>query len=117
MWSRAAILGAPVTEPPGNMACIAAAHEVPGRRRPSTRETRCSTPAMERADMSSGQRTRARLTDGAQVVALEVHDHDVLGGILGRRAQLGGGAAGTCALDGHGPDEVAATRQEELRRR
>lgn len=49
--------------------------------------------------------------DAAEVVAYEVHDHDVLGVVLGE--QVGDGAAG--ALDGAGLDDAAGPAQEQLR--
>ena len=42
--SRAAILGAPVTEPGGKVAAMASAQPAPGRSRPSTVDTRCASP-------------------------------------------------------------------------
>ena len=64
--STAAIFGAPVTDPPGNVAPRIEASVASSRSRPSTVETRCVTPASSRCSISSGQRiepgshTRAR---------------------------------------------------------
>ena len=57
MRSTAAIFGAPVTDPPGNVARRISASPTPGRSVPSTVETMCSTPASSCVAMSSGQRT------------------------------------------------------------
>lgn len=54
----------------------------------------------------------ARGADPAEVVAYEVHDHHVLGVVLGQ--EVGGGAAG--ALDGSGLDEAAVAAQVQLGR-
>ena len=55
--SSAAIFGAPVTEPPGNVAASSSASPTSSRSVPSTVETRCVTPASSRSTISSGQRT------------------------------------------------------------
>ena len=59
MRSTAAIFGAPVTDPPGNVARRISASSTPGRSVPSTVDTMCSTPASSCVAMSSGQRTVA----------------------------------------------------------
>ena len=41
MWSIAEIFGAPVIEPPGNVACRISASPASARSVPSTVETRC----------------------------------------------------------------------------
>ena len=96
------------------MAPTAWAHPTSGRRCPSTRDTRCSTPAIVRADISSGQRDAAGLADTPEVVALEVHDHDVLRGVFRGATQCGSAAARPCALDRHRPDAATAPGQEQL---
>src|SRR4051794_27506360 len=53
----AAIFGAPVTEPPGNVAARISGRATSGRSVPSTVETRCATPASACLCRSSGQRT------------------------------------------------------------
>ena len=55
--SSAAIFGAPVTEPPGNVAASSSASPTSSRSVPSTVETRCVTPASSCSAISSGQRT------------------------------------------------------------
>ena len=55
--STAAIFGAPVTDPPGNVAASSSASPTSSRNVPSTVETRCSTPASRRGAISSGQPT------------------------------------------------------------
>src|SRR3990172_5906245 len=57
MWATAEIFGAPVTEPPGNIASRSSASETPSRSVPSTVLTRCVTPARGCSSMSSGQHT------------------------------------------------------------
>ena len=87
MRSTAAIFGAPVTEPPGNVASRISASPTPSRSVPSTVETMCSTPASSRVAMSSGQRTVPGVADPREIVPLEVDDHHVLGGVLLRRRE------------------------------
>ena len=82
MWSIAEIFGAPVIEPPGNVACRISARPVPGRSRPSTVETRCVTPGQLALRHQLRPAHRARLADAREVVALEVDDHHVLGRVL-----------------------------------
>ena len=53
----AEILGAPVTEPPGNVASSSSVSDTSSRSVPSTRDTRCSTPASGRSVISSGHMT------------------------------------------------------------
>ena len=111
--SSAAIFGAPVTEPPGNVAARISASPAPARSRPSTVETRCVTPASSRCTISSRPADRARLADAREVVALEVDDHHVLGRVLRVVDVL---AERARALDRHRPEPLAAAREEELGR-
>src|SRR6185437_16138777 len=60
-----------------------------------------------------GPAHRARYADPGQVVALEVDDHHVLGGVLVVVDVL---ACRALALDRHGDELVAAAPQEELGR-
>ena len=72
--------------------------------------------AGHRADAHElGPANAAGLADAAQVIALQVHDHDVLGGVLAGGAQGFRSPARAGALDGHRPDPPAAPGQEELR--
>ncbi len=91
IWSMAAIFGAPVTEPPGN---IAASSSGSVSARPhAARHARHEV--LDAGHRARGHQLRpgdaARFADPAQVVALQVHDHHVLGGVLGRCPQLGAG--------------------------
>ena len=83
MWSMAAIFGAPVTEPPGNVASSTCPNDTSSRSVPSTSETRCSTPASGFAAISSGHVTEP-VSQTREIVAFEVDDHHVLGGVLVR---------------------------------
>ena len=113
MRSTAAIFGAPVTEPPGNVAASSAATHL----RPQlTLDGRDEV-------LDAGERRRnhefrpvhaARLADPRQVVPLEVDDHHVLGRVLGRREQLGAPAARHRPLDRPRPHTAPAPCQEEL---
>ena len=87
MRSTAAIFGAPVTDPPGNVAPSSSASPTSSRSVPSTVETRCSTPA-SRARHQLGPADGPGLADPREVVPLEVDDHHVLGRVLLRLAQL-----------------------------
>jgi hypothetical protein len=59
----------------------------------------------------------ALLADAREIIALEVDDHQVLGGVLRRREQFLAPTEGPRPLDGHRPDAVPAPREEQLRRR
>ena len=89
MWAEAASFGAPVTEPGGNVASMAAAHPHPGRSRPVTVDTRWTSPGCCSTDEQRGHLDGAELADPAEVVAHEVDDHDVLGPVLGGEARRG----------------------------
>ena len=105
--SIAAIFGAPVIEPPGKVAASSSVSRT--RRRgsvPSTVETRCVTPASAVRRHQLGPADRARLADAREVVALEVDDHHVLGGVLRRLDRSS--PAGARALDRHRPDAAPA---------
>ena len=54
MWSSAASLGAPVTDPGGKVAAMTASHPRPARRRPSTVLTRCTSPGCGSTASSAG---------------------------------------------------------------
>src|SRR5205085_1475103 len=64
MWSTAAIFGAPVIEPPGNVAARISARPASSRSVPSTVLTRWSTPASSCGTQSSGQRRERRREPG-----------------------------------------------------
>src|SRR4029453_4108876 len=57
MWSRAASLGAPVTEPGGKVASMASAHPSPSRSVPSTVLTRWTRPGACSTDHRAGTLT------------------------------------------------------------
>ena len=113
----AAIFGAPVTEPPGNIAASRS-----GRR--DVRPDPAGDARHEVLDAGHGPgrhelrpRDAARLAYPAEVVAFQVHDHHVLRGVLAGCAQLVPATLGPGALDGHRGQHVAPPRQEQLRRR
>ncbi len=115
--STAAIFGAPVMEPPGKVAWRSVGeagvrpegalderhHVLDARKRLGRHELR---PAHASRDAHPGE-----------VVALEVDDHHVLGGVLRRGVELGRPSGRTRALDRHRPDPVVVAGEEELGRR
>ena len=125
MISSARILGAPVTEPGGNVARTRSAADVPGRRRALDRRHQMVHAGMrlEREQLPRGHRAVAR--HAAEVVAREVDDHHVLGHVLRAGAQRERQAAvlgrirvaRARALDRTRLDAVATAAQEALRRR
>ena len=117
MRSTAAIFGAPVTEPPGNVASSSSPIPTPSRSVPSTLDTMCSTPASSPRRHELRPADRSRLADAREVVALEVDDHHVLGGVLLRPGELVRLPERPRSLDRHRPDALPAPRQEELGRR
>ena len=86
--SIARILGAPVIEPPGNEAASRSKASRPAASRPVTVETRCWTAAVRSRRQQPRDADAARATDPAEVVAQHVHDHHVLGAVLGAAEQL-----------------------------
>ncbi len=124
MISSARTLGAPVTEPGGNAARIRSPSDTPSASVPSTVETRCQTPGCGSAPSRSGTVTVPGSADAAEVVADQVHDHHVLGPVLGRPLELrelrGGlgrvAAPPGGALDRLGRDGAAGPAQEQLGR-
>ena len=100
MTCSAWTLGAPVTEPGGNVARSSAASPWPGASRRATSETRCQTPE---CGCSLGRDRRvdaAVLGDAPEVVAHQVDDHHVLGAVLRGVAQRRRVAAGAVPLIG-----------------
>ena len=116
MCSIAASFGAPVTDPPGNVARRSSAVPTPGRRRALDVETRCATPAIG-APRGTCYAHGSGDADAAQVVSLEVDDHHVLGPVLAAGGDRLGRVGRPRALDRHRPHPVAARPQEELGRR
>ena len=114
MWSIAAIFGAPVIEPPGNVASSRSVSETSSPERSLDQRDEVldarQRPLLHQRRPAHG----ARLADAREVVPLEVDDHHVLGRVL-----LGLGQAGAAlrprALDRHRPDPAPAPREEELR--
>ena len=113
IWSIAAIFGAPVIEPPGNVASSSSVSVTSSRSVPSTVETRWLTPASAVRGRQLGPADAARLADAREVVALEVDDHHVLGQVLRRLDRL---ACGRGPLDRARPDAAARAGEEELGR-
>ena len=66
MRSTAAIFGAPVTDPPGNVASRMSARPIPPRSSPSTVDTMCSTPASSSRRHQLGPVHAARLAHARQ---------------------------------------------------
>ena len=111
MASSAVCFGAPLTDPGGKLAASRSGHAVPGAEPAGdvgdeVHEAGVLLDAAQVVDLDG-----ARPADAGQVVAHEVHDHDVLGVVLGQ--QRVGGARG--ALDGSGRDPLAATQEVRLR--
>ena len=86
MWSSAASLGAPVTEPGGKVAAISSAQPRPGPQPAPTVETRWTSPGWCSTAQQAGTVDRPALAHPAEVVADEVDDHHVLGPVLGQEA-------------------------------
>ena len=90
MISMARTFGAPVMEPPGKTAPRSVPRSTPSRSVPDTSETRWCT---RRVGLEPGEAVddhAAGSADPSQIVALEVHDHHVLGPLLRIAMQLGG---------------------------
>ena len=115
MWSIAAIFGAPVTEPPGKSRRQQLGQADPSRRSPSTRRRYGRRPR-SRAGHELGPADDPGLAHAREVVALEVDDHHVLGGVLVRSGELERLAERARALDRLRPDPRPAPREEELGR-
>ena len=123
--SMARIFGAPVIDPPGNAAASRSNGSMPGGERASTVRHQ----VLDRAGpLEAAQPWHANgpgRRHAAEIVAEHVHDHHVLGAVLGtaeelaREAAILGAvaAAGTRALDRVRRDDAAGVdRQERLRR-
>ncbi len=117
MRSTAAIFGAPVTDPPGNVASRIPASPTPSRSKPCTVETMCSTPVSECVVISSGQVT----VPASQMRERSFRSRSTImtcsAASFGEARSSVAVAARSRALDGHRPDEVAAAGEEQLRRR
>ena len=83
MWSIAASLGAPVTDPPGKVARSSSARPTSGAQRARDGRDQVPHPGHRRLGHQRRHVDAARLAHAAEVVALEVDDHDVLGAVLG----------------------------------
>ena len=127
MSSIARIFGAPVTEPPGKAAARRSNASRPGASRPVIVETRCCTLGVPLEPPESRGAHAPRPADPSEVVAQDVHDHRVLGAVLGADARSSaarsrsvgpGSAPGPGPLDRVGADAPGGVeRQERLRRR
>ena len=116
MRSTAAIFGAPVTEPPGKSAPRISARPASGRSVALDGRDEMLDAGQRLGDHQLRPADRAGDADAREVVALEVDDHDVLGGVLGRGEELCAAAEGPGPLDGPRPEHVPAPREEELGR-
>ena len=113
MWSSAASLGAPVTDPGGKVASISVGPAEPGSQ-PALDGAHQVHEARVRLDGEQGRHLhRSPLAHPAEVVADEVDDHHVLGPVLGQEVVDGGGRA----LDRRRPHPVAVAGEEPLGRR
>ena len=100
----AATFGAPVIEPPGKHAATRSSACLSGRELPFDGAHELMH-ARERLDVEQLARAHgARHAALAEIVAQEIDDHDVLGAILGARAQL----LGERAVAHAGPSRAAA---------
>ena len=112
--SSAAIFGAPVTEPPGKVAARISPSAASGAQRAPRRvETRCVTPGELPLRHQLRPADRPGLADTREVVALEVDDHHVLGGVL---LALDVHPGRPRALDRLGHEPAPAAGEEELGR-
>ena len=113
MWSRAASLGAPVTEPGREGGGDGVGPPAAGAQAAPDRRHQVDQAGVVLDREQGGHLDRAELAHPAEVVADEVDDHHVLGAVLvGEPARVGRGA-----LDRAGLDDVAVARQEPLGRR
>ena len=114
--STAAIFGAPVIDPPGNVARRSSARPTPSRSVPSTVETMCSTPASARVAISSGQRT----LPGSQTRERSLRSRSTIitcsAASFAEPASSPAAARRARSLDRARPDAAAAPREEELGR-
>ena len=117
MRSTAAIFGAPVTEPPGNVASRSSAEPDVLAKRALDRRDHVLDPGELARGHELRPAHRSRLADAREVVPLEVDDHHVLGRVLLRLAQLVRRPERARALDRHRPDPPPAPREEQLGRR
>ena len=117
--------GAPVIEPPGKVAASSAAEADVGAQAPAHGRDEVVHGRQRDDPRQRRHLDAARAADAPQIVALEVDDHDVLGAILRRGEELGGGraigvgigAARPRPLDGPGLDgAVGVERKEALGR-
>ena len=79
MWSTAAIFGAPVTEPPGNVAASSSASPTSARSRPLDGRDEVQHARELPLGHQLGPANAARLAHAREIVAFEVDDHHVLG--------------------------------------
>ena len=113
MWSRAAIFGAPVTDPGGKVASIASAQPTPGRRRPSTVDTRWTRPGCGSTAHSAGTWTEAHSQTRPRSLRTRSTIITFSARSFGEQRRRGRGRA----LDRRRPDPIAVAGQEALGRR
>ena len=125
MISMARSFGAPVIDPPGKVAREERADvDVRHAASPATRRDEVVHRRMALEPRRAVDAHAAGDADAAEVVALEVDDHHVLGALLGIARQLGGErrvarrvvAARARALDGPGLDPAPAPAEQQLGR-
>ena len=87
MWSTAEIFGAPVIDPPGNVASSSSVSPTSSRSRPSTARDEVLDARQSARRHQLRPAHGARLAHAREVVALEVDDHHVLGRVLLRLGQ------------------------------
>ncbi len=120
MSSIARIFGAPVMLPPGKAAASRSKASASGRSWPGHRGDEVLDGGRALEAQQPGHAHRAGLADPPEVVAQHVHDHHVLGLVLGAREQLAGERAILLAGPAARPgalDRVRGRRGRSRRRR
>ena len=91
-------LGAPVIEPPGNVAASSAARPTSGAQHAAHRAHQVVHGRQRHQPRQRRDLDAAGAADAPQIVALEIDDHDVFGAVLRRRRQRGGGRRVRCRI-------------------
>ena len=125
MISMARILGAPVTEPPGNDVRSRSSGVESSRSEPSTTETKCCTYSYVSSPHSCDTAHAIRPARARQIIAQQIDDHHIFGPIFfagsqvvaGEHIGLGAARPPTCSLDRSCFDLAVLNANKPLRRR
>ena len=116
MRSTAAIFGAPVTDPPGKSAWRISASPAPGRSVALDGRDEMLDACERLGDHQLGPAHAAGHADPGEIVALEIDDHHVLGGVLRGGEKPRTVADRSRALDRPGAQRPSPTEEEQLGR-